>query len=39
MTINTVNDRCNMKNEYYMHPPMNPLETKLNIFLPKILNY
>ena len=29
MTITTVSDRCNMKYEYYMHPPTNPLETKL----------
>ena len=35
MTINTVSDRCNMKYEYYMHPPMFPLETKLNIFIAK----
>ena len=31
MTINIVSERCNMKYEYYMHPPMFPLETKLNI--------
>ena len=31
MTINTVSDRCNMKYEYYKHPPMFPLKTKLNI--------
>ena len=35
MTINTVSDRCNMKYEYYMHPPMFPLETKLNIIIAK----
>ena len=23
--INTVSDRCNMKNKYYIHPPMFPL--------------
>ena len=28
ITINTVSDRCNMKYEYFMHPPMFPLETK-----------
>ena len=33
--INTVSDRCNMKYEYYMHPPMFPLETKLNIIIAK----
>ena len=33
--INTVSDRCNMKFEYYMHPPMFPLETKLNIIFAK----
>ena len=31
MTINTISDRCNMKYEYYRHPPMFPLETKQNI--------
>ena len=31
MTTNTVNDRCKMTKEYYMHPPMHPSETKLNI--------
>ena len=35
MTINTVNDRCNMTKEYYMHPPMFPLETKSNIIFAK----
>ena len=35
MTINTVSDRCNMKYEFYMHPPMFPLETKLNIIFAK----
>ena len=35
MTFNTVSDRCNMKYEYYMHPPMFPLETKLIIILAK----
>ena len=35
ITINTVSDRCNMKYEYYMHPPMFPLETKLNIIIAK----
>ena len=35
MSINTVSDRCNMKYEYYMHPPMVPLETKLNIITAK----
>ena len=35
MTKNTVSDRCNMKYEYYMHPPMFPLETKLNIIIAK----
>ena len=35
MTINTISDRCNMTHEYYMHPPMFPLETKLNIFFAK----
>ena len=35
MTINTVCDRCNMKSEYYKHPPMFPLETKLNIIIAK----
>ena len=35
MTINTVSDRCNMKYEYYTHPPMFPLETKLNIIIAK----
>ena len=35
MTINTISDRCNMKYEYYKHPPMFPLETKLNIILAK----
>ena len=33
--INTVSDRCNMKYEQYMHPPMFPLETKLNIIIAK----
>ena len=33
--INTVSDRCNMKYEYYMNPPMFPLETKLNIIIVK----
>ena len=35
MTINTISDRCNMKYEYYKHPPMFPLETKLNISIAK----
>ena len=35
MTINTVSDRCNMKYECYLHPPMFPLETKLNTFIAK----
>ena len=35
MTINTVSDRRNMKYEYYMHPPMFPLETELNIIIGK----
>ena len=35
MTLNTVSDRCNMKYEYYMHPPTFPLETKLNIIIAK----
>ena len=35
MIINTDSDRCNMKYEYYMHPPMFPLETKLNIIIGK----
>ena len=35
MTINTISDRCNMTHEYYMHPPMFPLETKLNIIIAK----
>ena len=35
MTINTVSDRCNMKYEHYMHHPMFPLETKLNIIFSK----
>ena len=35
MTINTVSDRCNMKYEYFMHPPMFPLETKLNVIIGK----
>ena len=26
MTFNRVSDRCNMKYECYMHPPMFPLE-------------
>ena len=41
MTINTISDRCNMKYEYYRHPPMFPLETKLNIIIgkyPQLLN-
>ena len=35
MTFNTVSERCNMKYEYYMHPPMFPLETKSNIIIAK----
>ena len=35
MTINTVSDSCNMKYECYLHPPMFPLETKLNILTAK----
>ena len=35
MTINKVSDRCNTDYEYYMHPPMFPLETKLNINIAK----
>ena len=35
MTINTFSDRCNMNYEYYMQPPMFPLETKLNIIIAK----
>ena len=35
MTINTVSDRCNMKYEYYTHPPLFPLETKLNKVIGK----
>ena len=35
MTINAISDRCNMKYEYYKHPPMFPLETKLNIIIAK----
>ena len=31
MIINTISDSCNMKNEYYTHPPKFPLETKSNI--------
>ena len=37
MTINTISDRCNMRYEYYIHPPMFPLETKLNINIGKNL--
>ena len=33
--INTVSDRCNMKYESYMHPPMFSLEAKLNIIIAK----
>ena len=42
MTFNTVSDRCNMIYEYYMHPPMFPLETKLNLIIarnPQILDH
>ena len=35
MTINTVSDRCNVKYEYYMQPPMFPLATKLNIIIAR----
>ena len=35
MTIITVSDRCHMKYEYYMHPPMFLLETKINIIIAK----
>ena len=35
MTINTVNDRCNMKYEYYTHHPMFGIETNLNIIIAK----
>ena len=35
MTINTVSDRCNMKYEYFKHPPLHPLETRLNIIIGK----
>ena len=35
LIINTVSDRCNMKYDYYMHPPMFPSETKLNIIIAK----
>ena len=38
MTININSDRCNMKNEYYTHPPMFPLEIKLNIIIGKYPN-
>ena len=40
MTVNTVSDRCNMKNEYYIHLPMFSLETKLNIIIknPQLLD-
>ena len=35
MKINTISDRCNMKYEYYLHPPVFPLVTKLNIIFGK----
>ena len=35
MTSNKFSDRCNMKYEHYTHPPMFPLETKLNIIMAK----
>ena len=35
ITINTVSERCIMKYEFYMRPPMFPLETKLNIIIAK----
>ena len=35
MTINTLSDRCNMTYEYYIHPPMFGIETKLNIIIAK----
>ena len=41
MTINTINDRCNMTYEYYTHKSFNPLEVKLNIIIaknPKLLD-
>ena len=41
MTINTINDRCNMTYEYYTHKFLNPLEAKLNIIFaknPKLLD-
>ena len=41
MTINTISDRCNMTYEYYIHPPMFPLEIKLNLIIgkyPKLLD-
>ena len=40
MTISTISDICNMRYEYYIHPPMFPLETKLNIIIgtnPRLL--
>ena len=40
MTINIISHRCNMKYENYTHPPMFPLETKLNIIAenPQLLD-
>ena len=41
MTINTINDLCNMTYEYYTHKSFNPLEVKLNTIIaknPKLLD-
>ena len=35
MTISTISERCNMKYEFYTHPPMFPLETKLNTIIAR----
>ena len=35
MTINTISYRCNLTHEYYTHPPLFGIETKLNIIIAK----
>ena len=38
ITINSINDRCNMTYEYYISQPMQAIELKLNMLLLKIHN-
>ena len=41
MTINTINDKCNITYEYYMNNPRSMCERKINLKIaknPKLIN-